>query len=127
MCAAGLNNNPEERKLVASLIRQVLIYKITSREAVLRFPKNNSDKNIEAAYHALVHFEADEDLRHRDPLYKEEQDDYLEMLANILERGEDLPDNIIKGYEKYYPAANIPNEESIQGFWKSFMRFLNIR
>jgi hypothetical protein len=114
------------RQLVAALIRQVLVCSITSREAVLQFPKDTTDKSIEAAYHALVHFEADEDLRHRDVLYKEEQNDYLEFISHILERGEDLPDNIIKSYEKYYEGANIPAEKGARGFWKSFMKFLNI-
>ncbi len=116
----------ENRKFVAALIRRVLTGKMTSREAVLQFPKNAQDKSIEASYHALVHFEADEDLRNRDPLYKEEQDDYLEFISYVLDRGEDLPDNIIKSYEKYYDGMNIPNEEGTKGFWKSFMKFLNI-
>jgi hypothetical protein len=122
MCASGL----EDRRFVASLMRHVLMYKIPVREAVVNFPKNTEDKSIQAAYHALVHFEADEELRLRDPLYKEEQDDYIEFLANLLEKGEDLPDNIIKGYEEYYEVVNVPQEEGAAGFWKSFMRFLNI-
>jgi hypothetical protein len=115
----------DDKKLVAHLIRQVLIYQTPAREAVLRFP-DTKDKSIDAAYHALVHFEADEDLRNRDPLYKEEQDDYLEFLANTLEKGSDLPDNIIRNYEKFYETTSIPHEQNSKGFWKSFMRFLNI-
>ncbi len=125
MCSAGLDFF-EDRRFVASLMRDVLVYKIPVRVAVLNFPKNSPDKSIQAAYHALVHFEADEDLRARDPLYKEEQDDYVEFLANLLERGESLPDNIIKGYEEYYDVANVPQEQGPGGFWKRFMRFLNI-
>ncbi|MDR1168906.1 MAG: hypothetical protein LBK53_08495 [Heliobacteriaceae bacterium] len=121
-----MNNYEENRKLTASLIRQVLTGGISAREAVLRFPKDSADKSIEAAYHALVHFEADEDLRRRDPLYKEEQDDYVEFISHLLEKGEDLPDNIINIYEEYYESANIPHENNSKGFWKSFMKFLNI-
>ena len=91
-----------DRAIVAALIRQVLISRLCVREAILQFPRDTEDKSIQAAYHALVHHEADEELRARDELYKEEQDDYLEFISQVLERGEDLPDNIIQSYEKYY-------------------------
>ena len=117
----------EDRVLVAGLIRQVLISRMCVREAILNFPRDTEDKSIHAAYHALVHYEADEDLRNRDNLYREEQDDYLEFLANILENGKNLPENIIQNYEKYYECANIPHEKNTKGFFKSFLRFLNIK
>ena len=115
-----------ERKFVASLIRNVLIGEMCVREAILKFPRDTEDKSIHAAYHALVHYEADEDLRNRDSLYKEEQNDYLEFLSHILEKEEDLPANIIKNYEKYYACANILHEDNTKGFLKSFFRILNI-
>ena len=115
-----------ERKLVANLIRQVLISRVCVREAILNFPRDTEDKSIHAAYHALVHYEADEDLRRRDELYKEQQDDYLEFISQTLEQGLDLPDNIIKNYEKYYNCANILHENNSKGFFKSFFRILNI-
>ena len=117
----------ENRILVANLIRQVLISRMCVREAILRFPRDTEDKSIHAVYHALVHYEADETLRTRDNLYREEQDDYLEFIANLLERGEDLPENIIKNYEKYYEYANIPHEQNTKGFFKGFLKFLNIK
>ena len=86
----------EDRRFVAALIRQVLISRLCVREAILNFPKDTEDKSIQAAFHALVHYEADEDLRARDELYREEQDDYLEFISNLLERGEDVPENIIQ-------------------------------
>lgn len=116
-----------DRVFVAGLIRQVLISRMCVREAVLNFPRDTKDKSIHAAYHALVHFEADEDLRRRDDLYREEQDDYLEFISQVLERGEDLPENIINNYEKYYACANIQHEENTKGFFKVFFRFLNIK
>ena len=117
----------EERKYVAELIRYVLIGNITVRDALLNYPRRtSSDESLAAAYHALIHYEADEDLRARDALYKEEQDDYLELLAHILENGEDLPDNIIKSYDRYYKSAPIPNGNDTTGVIKSFLRFLNI-
>ena len=108
----------EDRRFVAALIRQVLISRLCVREAILNFPKDTEDKSIQAAFHALVHYEADEDLRARDELYREEQDDYLEFISNLLERGEDVPENIIQNYEKYYTCANIPH---LKGFGNSLM------
>ena len=112
----------EERRYVSQLIRYVLIKNITVRDALLHYPPGTNDTSLIAAYHALIHYEADEDLRCRDELYREEQDDYLELLAQVLEKGEDLPDNIIEGYKKYYKSANIPNVKDARGLIKSFLR-----
>ena len=115
----------EERKYVSQLIRYVLIKNISVRDAILNFPRGTSDSSLVAAYHALIHYEADEELRTRDAVYREEQDDYLELLAHILENGEDLPDNVIENYKKYYKSANIPNGNDARGLIKSFLRFLS--
>lgn len=116
----------EERKKVAELIRFVLIGKLCVREAINRFPHDHEDESIQAAYHALIHFEADEDLRRRDALYKEEQDNYLMMIAEILDKGEDLPFNIINSYKEFYKSANIPNGSDWKGKLKSFFKMLNV-
>ena len=97
------------------------------REAINQFPHPESeDESIQASYHALVHFEADEDLRKRDILYKDEQDSYLMMLSEILDKGEDLPFNIINSYKEYYKVANIPNTNDFKGKLKSFFKMLNV-
>ena len=111
-----------DRAIVAALIRQVLISRLCVREAILQFPRDTEDKSIQAAYHALVHHEADEELRARDELYKEEQDDYLEFIAQTLSAGKSLPRNIIEEYKPYYKGVARP----WQGFWKEFLRFINI-
>ena len=121
-----MSGNLQERLLVAELVRKALIGFISVREALLNFPPDSKDKSIQAAFHALVHFEADEDLRRRDILYKEEQDEYLEMISQILESGEDLPDNIIRNYEKYYKEPNLPHTKDAAGKVKSFFRYLNL-
>lgn|SRR5574344_264901 len=120
------NEKPDDRACVASLIRFVLIGELCVREAIKQFPKDIEDTSIEAAYHALIHYEADEDLRKRDKLYCDEQNDYLEMIANTLEKGENLPHNIIANYRKYYKSANMPHSDTGRGFLKSFFKFLNI-
>lgn len=116
----------DARLKVAQLIRQVLIGKFCVREAINQFPHSSKDESIQAAYHALVHFEADEDLRKRDLLYKEEQDNYLMMISEILEKNEDLPFNIINSYKEFYKSANIPNGNDWKGKLKSFFKMLNV-
>lgn len=116
----------EERKFVSRLIYMVLAENLSVREAILKFPKDVNDSTLKAAYHALIHYEADEDLRHRDLDYKDEQDDYLEFIAQIMQNGEALPQNIIKSYEKYYKNIDTPNSESMEGLLRSLCKFLNV-
>lgn len=119
-------NYKEERKIVSRLIYMVLAETLSAREAILKFPKDINDSTIKAAYHALVHREADEDFRLRDIEYKDEQDDYLEFIAQTLQDGNALPQNIIKSYDKYYKNAKTPSSESMKGLIKSLCRFLNV-
>ena len=121
-----MDKNLEERLLVSELVKKALLGFIPVREALLKFPPDTKDKSIQAAFHALVHLEADEDLRKRDLDYKEEQDEYLELISQILASGEDLPDNIIRNYEKYYKEADIPHAKTAIGNIKSFLRYLNL-
>ena len=114
----------EARKLVSELIRKVLVGELTVKDALPLFPSDTKDKSITAAFHALVHYEADEDLRHRDFLYKEEQDEYLTLIFQTLEKGESLPDNIIRNYEKYYKSADIPKPNNFKSELERFWRFL---
>lgn len=116
----------EERKFVSRLIYMVLAESLSVREAIIKFPKDINDSTLKAAYHALIHFEADEDLRRMDLDYKDEQDDYLEFIAEIMQKGDSLPKNIIKGYEKYYKDIDTPHSESMEGLLRSLCRFLNV-
>ncbi len=121
---------PEEidnRKKVARLLAMVRVGNISVRQALLSYPKDVQDESLIAAYHALIHYEADEDLRIKDSLYKQEQDDYIEFLSQTLGNGEDLPQNIINNYKKFYDSAPILHENNQKGFWKSFWKNLNIK
>lgn len=115
----------EDRKEVAKLLRNVRLGNCSVRQALNLYPKDTEDESLIAAYHALIHYEADEDLRLRDLLYKEEQDDYIEFLSYILERGEDLPANIINNYKQYYESAPILHKNTLGGFFKGFWKSLN--
>lgn len=120
-------NYKGEREKVSRLIYKVLTETLCVRDAILNFPKDIDDKSIKTAYHALIHLEADEDLRLRDLTYKDEQDDYLEFIAQTLQTGNELPQNIIKSYDKYYKDINTPNSDSMKGLIKSLCKFLNVR
>ena len=115
----------ENRKFVGRLIYAVLTERRNVREAIKFFPRSK-DRNIECAYHALVHYAADEDMRYKDIEYREAQDDYLEFLAQTLSEGKCLPQNIIDEYKPYYKGIARPWTEGLQGFWEEFKRFINI-
>lgn len=116
----------ESRQGVSRLIYMVLAESLCVREAILRFPKDVNDKTITAAYHALIHYEADEDFRAKDIEYKEEQDDYMEFIAETLQKGEELPKNIIKSYDKYYKNIELPHTDNMKGLLKGLCKFLNV-
>jgi len=113
------------RKYVGRLIYSVITERTNVREAIKHFPETK-DLSIECAYHALVHYVADEDMRYLDIEYREAQDDYLEFLAQTLSEGKHLPKNIIEEYKPYYKGTAKPWQEGLQGFWKEFKRFINI-
>ncbi len=109
------------KKFVGRLIYAVLSERKNVRDAIKLFPETK-DENIECAYHALVHYAADEEMRYMDIEYREAQDDYLEFIAQTLSAGKNLPKNIIEEYKPYYKGVARP----WQGFWKEFLRFINI-
>lgn len=113
------------RKFVGRLIFAVLTERKNVREAIKLFP-DTKDINIECAYHALVHYAADEEIRYKDIEYREAQDDYLEFLAQTLSEGKYLPKNIIEEYKPYYKGTSHAWENSFKGFWNEFKRFINI-
>lgn len=115
----------QNKKIVGELILAVLTEKCNVREAIKQFPETK-DANIQCAFHALVHYAADEDIRYKDIEYREAQDDYLEFLAQTLRQGKNLPKNIIDEYKPYYKGISGPWKNGIKGFWKEFMTFINI-
>lgn len=115
-----------ERGMVSRLILNVLCGYSSVKDALLKFPKNTDDTSITAAWHALSHYEADEELRDKDAGYKAEQDDFLEFIAFSLRDNLDLPINIINSYSDYYGDMPIADNETFKGKLIKFFRFLNI-
>ena len=120
-------NSTNDRLFVSELLRNVRLGQLSVREAMLKYPKDTKDESLIAAYHALIHYEADEDIRARDLLFREEQDDYLEFIYTTLASGNDLPQNIIDSYKEFYDSAPILHEKNAKGFWKSFWKNLNVK
>ena len=116
----------DDRKLVATLIIKVITGQMLVRDAILHFPKDSQDVNIVTAYHALVHYEADEDFRTQDSEYREEQNNYLIFIAEILNNGKELPKNIIKEYEPYYTVRHLLTTSRFKNVLKFLCKFLNI-
>src|SRR5574344_2640639 len=120
-----MKKNLEYRKQVSRLIYLVLTGDLHVREALLKFPKDVNDTSLTAAYHALVHYEADEEQRRLDISYRDEQDEYLEFIAQLLQNGQELPKNIIKIYDKYYKSTKTPRSNTLKGIIETLCRFLN--
>ena len=112
------------RKYVSELYIAVLTQRMSVREALVRFPRECSDATVIAAWHALCHLEADEDLRKKDALYAKEQDEYIEYIAYTLDKGEELAQNIVDSYLPYHQSALIPTDSSFKGFLYRLKTFL---
>lgn len=125
MCSRNSVDYSEIRKEVSNLFIAVLTKRLPVREALLRFPKDCQDKTIIASWHALCHLEADEELRLKDSLYRQEQDEYIEFISFTLSKGEELPANIISEYNPYYSEALTPlTNKTSKGIWQQLKRFL---
>lgn len=111
----------QNRLFVSDLINDVLLNKKTVQEALSLFPKDKNDINIKCAFDALVHREADEDLRNNTPDYKDVQDEYLADLANILKENQKLPENIINEYLKFHSDDILASKE--KGF-RAFIQYV---
>lgn len=118
--------NKKNRIFVSNLLNNILVEKLSVPDALKMFPKNYKDKSLDVVFHAIVHYEADEDIRRRDLLYKEEQDDYIEMLAQTLKNGEGLPLNIIGEYEKLYPEIALYKEDNQDNIIKRLFKKINL-
>jgi len=116
----------QNRLLVADLIHDVVVEKISVSEALSLFPKDKNDINIKCAFDALMHREADEDLRAKINGYKETQDDFLMGIAKILKENQKLPQNVVNRYLKYH-ADNLlaDKEDNWQNILKKLKRMIN--
>lgn len=115
------------RKQAGEFIKCVLAGKMPIMQALLAFPKDTHDLSVMSAWHALCHLEADEDLRAKDSEYAEEQNLYLDDIANTLIQGNSLPEYVISAYKEYYDLPLNPHRDGLRGFLASFESFLNVK
>lgn len=108
-------------KLFYSLIQGV----VSPQDVIKYFPRNVEDVSIKIAWHALLHYDADEEIRLRDSEYAQEQIKYMELLASILTKGEELPENMLEEYEALYKDTVLPKHYNWWGNLRSFFRFLD--
>lgn len=114
-----------DRQLVGNIIIAVLTERISVKKGLLLFPKGCNDPSIRAAWHALCHYEADEDIRAKDIEYNNQQIELLEMISFTFKDGNPLPQNIIESYSPYYHDDPISYETGLKGLIKSLIRFIN--
>lgn len=114
------------RQKAGELIKCVLAKRMPVKQALLAFPKDVDDESVIASWHALCHLEADEELREKNADYAEEQDLFLQDVAEKLSLGQELPDYVISAYKKYYDRPLTPHKDGIKGFLSSLKNFLNI-
>ena len=128
----GMNSETENeailyRKKAGKLILRTLKGGINIRVALLNFPQDVEDKSVKAAWHALCHLGADEELRVKDKLYAEEQDLYLGSISETLLEGNALPEHIINAYKEYYTEPLTPHKKGIKGFFAEMKNFLVLK
>lgn len=117
----------EHRKHAGKIIIGVLTERISVKEGLLMFPREAmADHSISAAWHALCHYEADEDIKRRDVQYANEQLELMELIAFTFKDGKELPQNIIHSYEKYYDEALIAPIGGVEGIFSRLLRFINM-
>ena len=114
------------RQDVAKLLVDVILGKIKVLDALKKFPKDSNDDSVNTCFHILVHFESDEDLRKRDKLYKETQDEFLVETAEILLSGNSLPLNIINEYKQFYQNDLIYKKMTKENILKRLGKFINL-
>lgn len=115
----------KERQYVGNIIISVLTERISVQKGLLLFPKGCQDDSIRAAWHALCHYEADEDIKAKDIEYNNQQVELLEMIAFEFKDGNPLPQNVIDSYKPFYEDDPISYESGLQGFVKRLLRYVN--
>ncbi len=115
----------KERQLVGNIIIAVLTERLSVKEGLLLFPKGCEDPSVNAAWHALCHYEADEDIKKQDLEYADRQQELLEMIAFEFKDGNPVAQNIIDSYKPYYSENPVSYEKGIKGFIKKLFRFVS--
>lgn len=116
----------KNRLLVSDLIKEVLAGKLSVQNALVQFPQDKNDINIKCAFDALMHREADEEIRQTQQDYATVQDEFLFDLAQSLKQNENLAQNIIAKYLEFHESDIIPDkQETFKDAIKILKRMIN--
>ena len=123
------NNNDillkKARENTGKLLYMLIEGSISAFEATKYFPKNVDDISLKIAWHAMLHYDADEEIRIKNPDYAQEQILHIENLAKILSKGDELPQNMLDDYEEIYKTTVLPKNYNWLGKLKAFFRLIN--
>ena len=117
--------NQKAREATGKILYSLISGTIPVADAIKYFPRNIEDTSVKIAWHALLHFDADEEIRQKDSDYAQEQIKYLELLAKILSQGKELPANMLEEYENLYIDTIMPKKYNFWGTIKALFRFLD--
>lgn len=112
------------REIVSELIIKLLAEKITLKEFVQEFPAYNTDESLECAYHAVLHYDSDDEYRKNDIEYATEQINHLKHIADLLENNESLPVNMIEEYRQYYEKVPILSPKGFKNILKNLFKMI---
>ncbi len=115
----------KQRQAVGNIIIAVLTEQISVKKGLLLFPKDCTDPSVQAAWHALCHYEADEDIKAKDADYDNQQVELLELIAFTFKDGNPLPQNIIDAYKPYYKEIPLSFDGGLKGIVKKLFRYIN--
>ena len=121
----GVIEIKKHREEAARLIYRVITGRMSVKDALRCFPEDGGDATVAVSWHALCHYEADEDIRFRDEVYRKEQDEYMEYLVQTLSAGAPLPENIIDSYKPYHPDSLISGKNTIKSIINKLSRSIN--
>ena len=116
----------QNRLLVSDLIYDVLNKKISVQTALSKFPSDRNDINLKCAFDAILHLEADEDVRNNDSEYAMLQDETLRFIAECFKDNQTLKKNMIKNYINEHDS-DLTGEylHFIKSVLKNFKRMIN--
>ncbi len=87
------------RRAAGGLLLDVFDEILTPRQAINRWPVvRGTDRSLDTAYQALLHFEADEEHQRGVPFYMDAQLELMRQMGTCLSQGRDLPDYMLAAY-----------------------------
>lgn len=84
------------RKIAGEILQQILDKSISLKEAREKWPSYKGDISLDSAFHALYHFEDDEDIRFKDQKYTDWQIGQIKRIIESFKSGGPLEKDLIE-------------------------------